>query len=395
MSKKPIEPSHFPFFDYRRYTFSLGLDTREGVWLSGHSASRFDPARSGMVVEGDMVQQSRTAYEKIGAILKAAGLSFKDVVRTVDYVTPSGIEEYASTAVVRRETFGEDPPATSTVVVNSLLRPEALIEIEVVACRGKHAPVDPGWPTDGLFRSPARRAGDLLYISAQLPVRPGTDRVVVTGDIVAQARQIYDNAGALLRAAGLGWENLVKTVDFLTPEGLPAYRETGVVRRDFLGHAFPAATGIIMKRLAHPDALLQVEFVASSARRETVNPGWSRYDKLTYVPAVRAGNLLFLAGQGSLNPNTNAIEHVGDVVAQTRYVYQNIGKVLAAAGAGPEAVVKTVEFVTPEGLPRYRATASVRQEFFKAPFPAATGLVCDRLLRPEMLIEVDAMAVLS
>ena len=394
MTKVAIEPKPFPFFDYSQYSFSLGLDTPEGMWLSGHTASRFDPARQRMVVDGDIVEQSRTAYQKICAILEAVGLGFKDVVRTVDYVTVKGIEDYPRTAELRREIFGDSPPATSTMVVNSLLRPEALIEIEVVASRRGHTTVDPGWPSGSFPKSVAQKVGNVLYISALLPVKPGTNEVVGS-DIVQQARQIYELAEEVLRAAGLGWENVVNTVEFLTPEGLPSYRETAAVRKEYFRGHYPAATGIIMQRLAHPEAQLQVDFMAIAGKREVINPGWSRYDRLTYVPGVKTGNLLFLSGQGSLNPETQAIEHAGDVVAQSRYIYSNFIKVLEAAGAGPDAVIKTVEFVTPQGLEQYRRTAEVRKELFKPPYPAATGIVCDRLLRPEMLLEVNAIAVLS
>ncbi len=215
------------------------------------------------------------------------------------------------------------------------------------------------------------------------------------GDIVAQARQIYENTTHLLRLAGLGWEHVVKTVEFLTPAGLASYRDTGGVRRAFLAPPFPAATGIIMPRVGHPEALLQVDFVACQQPKQAINPGWERYEQLTYAPAVRAGHLLCLAGQGALNPHTLTVEYPDDIVGQTRYVYANLMEVLRAAGVGPEAVVKTVEFVTPAGLPRYRDTAQVRRECFQPPYPAATGIVCEALLRPEMLIEVDAWAIVS
>jgi len=113
-----------------------------------------------------------------------------------------------------------------------------------------------------------------------------------------------------------------------------------------------------------------------------------------YSQAIAVEGLLFCAGQGALHPATHAPEHPDDIVAQTRYVYRNLMEVLRAAGAGPAAMVKTVEFITPAALPRYRETAALRREFFRPPYPAATGIVCQRLVRPEMLIEVDALAVL-
>ena len=395
MAKVPIEPETFPFFDYRRYAFSLGLETPDCVVLSGHSGFRYDAAGNQPVVEGDIVQQARTSYEKIRITLEAAGLGLSEVVRTVDYVPSQGIGDYQEAAKLRREIFGETQPATTTVVVNRLLRPEALIEIEAVASRNEHRPVDPGWPKIDLPSSVARRAANILYISAQLPVRPGTEEIVGEGDVVAQAHRIYENAGAILSAAGLGWDNVVKTVDFLTPDALANYRETAHVRREYLSGAYPVATGIIMPRVSHPGALLQVDFTAIDAERQIINPGWSRYDRLTYVPAVRAGNLLFLSGQGSRSEDTGVFQHAGDIVGQTRYVYSKIGKVLEAAGTDLDAIIKTVEFVTPAGLENYRATAAVRRELFKSPYPVATGVVCEQLLGPEMLIEVDVLAVLT
>ncbi len=391
MAAQALEPTHFPFFDYKAYSFSLGVETPAGIWLSGHTSSRFSPEHNNMIVagEGDIVAQARVSHDKIAAILQAAGLGLTDVVRLVDYVTVEGMADYPRLADLRRELFGETQPVVSTVVVHRLLRPTAFIEIEAVASRHGSAVVSPAEAQRVL----SRRMGDVVYLSAQLPLRPGTHEVAAPGDLIAQTRQIYENTTPLLEQAGLGWEHVVKTVEFFTSAALPQYRDTGRVRREYLGPNFPAATGIIMPAVSHPDAMIQIDFVASAAAKTTINPGWSRYAELTYVPAVKAGHLLCLAGQGALNPDTLEMEHAGDIVAQTRYVYANLMRVLEAAGVGPEAVVKTIEFVTPEGLRHYRDTAAVRREFFQPPYPAATGIVCEALLRPEMLIEVDAWAV--
>jgi hypothetical protein len=57
--------------------------------------------------------------------------------------------------------------------------------------------------------------------------------------------------------------------------------------------------------------------------------------------------------------------------------------------------VKTIEYVTPAALERYRSVAGVRSKLLREPWPASTGLVCEALLRPEMLIEVDPFAILD
>ena len=84
MTAIAIEPAHFPWFDYSRYSFSLGLKTPAGVYLSGHTASEYDPVAKRIVVRGGMTEQVRTAWTKIGAILDAAGLGFENVVRVVE-----------------------------------------------------------------------------------------------------------------------------------------------------------------------------------------------------------------------------------------------------------------------------------------------------------------------
>ena len=62
--------------------------------------------------------------------------------------------------------------------------------------------------------------------------------------------------------------------------------------------------------------------------RSAVNPGWDRYEKLTYSPAVRAGDALFLSGQAALDPATQRAVHEGDIVAQAEFIYGNVLEVV-------------------------------------------------------------------
>jgi enamine deaminase RidA (YjgF/YER057c/UK114 family) len=83
----------------------------------------------------------------------------------------------------------------------------------------------------------------------------------------------------------------------------------------------------------------------------------------------------------------------GDVVGQCREVYARLARRIAAMGADLDAVVKTTEFVTPAGLGEYRRTADIRREVFAAPYPAATGVICEALPTPGSLIAVEAVVV--
>lgn len=383
-----LHPQHFPWFDYSGYSFSLGIDTGHGVYLSGHTASEYDGESKRIQIRGGMAEQARTAYAKVGVILDDAGKSYDDVVRVVEYVRPEGMERYGEAAAVRDEVFGTHRPAINTVPVKTLLRPDAFIEIEVTAGPvGAETTFGPGLPV-------ARESAGVVF----LPTVQATDddgNIIGPGDIVAQTRAIFEKTQKMLATLGLGFDRVVKTLDYIKPSALADYRGTGRVRKEFLGPVYPAAAGILMPELLHPEALIQYDFIATRDDPVAVNPGWERYEKLTYSPGVQAGKLLFLAGQGALNPVTGEIEHDGDVVGQAEYTYKNIFKVIEAAGGTRKNLVKTIEYVTPDAMKRYREVGVLRAEMMLKPYPAATGVICDRLLRPEMQIEVDPFAVLD
>jgi len=63
--------------------------------------------------------------------------------------------------------------------------------------------------------SPAIKAGNLLFISGQIPLDPATG-AVIAGDIAAQTDQVMRNLAALLKAAGAGFEHVVRTTVFLS-----------------------------------------------------------------------------------------------------------------------------------------------------------------------------------
>jgi len=383
----PLKPQHFPWFDYSRYSFSLGLVAGTRTFLSGHTASQFDPEVRRIVIKGDMAAQTRVAYAKAEAILSAANQSLTDAVRVVEYVSPRGIERYEESAGVRSELFDGSAPTICTTPVKALLRPDALIEVEVFAATEKT--VLPLGSTMGN----AHETSDIVYLPSVEPVDENGN-IVGGKDLVAQTHAVYDRAAVLLEQLGLGLDSLVQTLDYITPSALENYKHTGRVRKERLGPVYPAAAGIIMPRLMHPEALIRIECIAARGELSAVNPGWSRYEKLTYSPGVKAGNMLFLSGQAALDPETERMLFEGDVVGQADYTYNNILKVVEAAGGGPENLVKTIEYTTPAALANYREVANVRSRLLAQPFPVSTGPVCEALLRPEMLIEIDPYAIL-
>ena len=78
------------------------------------------------------------------------------------------------------------------------------------------------------------KAGGFIFFSGQIPLDPATG-LVVDGDIAAQAEQVMQNIGAVLHAAGVGFEAVVKSTIFLTD-----LADFGVVN-EIYGRRFPAA----------------------------------------------------------------------------------------------------------------------------------------------------------
>lgn len=112
-----------------RQTFSPAVKRGPFLFISGVIAR--DPETGEIVGKGDIVAQTDFIYRKIGKILKAAGGSFGDVVKTTDYITT--LTSYRKTADVRRKYFKEGFPAATGVVVEALVNAEALIEIDAIA----------------------------------------------------------------------------------------------------------------------------------------------------------------------------------------------------------------------------------------------------------------------
>jgi enamine deaminase RidA (YjgF/YER057c/UK114 family) len=161
MTIPAIRPVRFPYFPYEGFTFSLGRHDGEHAWLSGHSGATWDDGRQKMTVGGGMADQAATMYEKIGVILDAAGAGFNDVVHITENVTTDGLDSYPEAEDARRNVFGAHEPALTTVIVDRLVRRNALIEVQVTAHRGGGATVTAG-PSGRWHRTTLTEAGGLV-----------------------------------------------------------------------------------------------------------------------------------------------------------------------------------------------------------------------------------------
>lgn len=105
-----------------------------------------------------------------------------------------------------------------------------------------------------------------------------------------------------------------------------------------------------------------------------------------------AGRVLHISGHVSQDVAGVTVGK-GDMAAQTRQVLENIRRVLAHAGGTMDDVVKVTVFVT--DVAELGAIHDVRREFFRPPYPASTLVQVARLIDPEWLIEIEAVAVIA
>jgi 2-iminobutanoate/2-iminopropanoate deaminase len=105
---------------------------------------------------------------------------------------------------------------------------------------------------------------------------------------------------------------------------------------------------------------------------------------------VPAGHLIFVSGQVARNAAGETVGK-GDIRAQTRQTLENVKAVLEAAGATMDDIVKVTVFVT--DVSHLQAIHEVRAEYFRRDYPASTLVEVKSLVSPELMIEIEAIAV--
>ena len=107
--------------------------------------------------------------------------------------------------------------------------------------------------------SQAIRAGQLLFLSGQVPLDPATGQLV-GGDIAAQTRRVMDNLGAVLNAAGLSFADVVRTTIFLAD--INDFAAVNEVYGSYFSAPAPARATVQVARLPK-DARLEIDAVAA------------------------------------------------------------------------------------------------------------------------------------
>lgn len=130
-----------------------------------------------------------------------------------------------------------------------------------------------------------------------------------------------------------------------------------------------------------------------SMKMKRTNPTQlSRPNGYSHVVEVGPGRTIYVSGQIALN-QAGQLVGSGDIKAQTRQVFENLKVAFASSGASLDDVVKITVFMTDiSQLPGFR---EVRDTYVTSAPPASSLVEVKSLVRPDLLIEIEAIAVME
>ena len=389
MTLTAIEPTDYPWFEYKGFTFCLGLAEGEAAWTSGQSAAVYDAEAKRMLVSGTMGEQAELSYAKLLAVLAEKGLGEDDIVHVTENVTAAGALFYDEAVAVRRKLLGSHEPTVTTVVVDRLVRGKALIELELHALPGGGRVLVSAADADA--PSPVREGHDgTVHLPTVMPV-DNDGQVVHAGDPLEQYRHCLRRAVSLIEAAGLETQDVVAGFEYMTASARGHVQAMADERAQALGST-SVGGAVVMSRLLHDGMDVALDITLSRQPKSVVDPGWGRFDAEPLVPAVRAGTALYLSAMSARDRDTGAVVAPGDLGAQAEELYGQMVEILALAGVDSASLRSTIEFCAADQIGTYRVVAGVRERFLSPPWPASTGDLCTGFPQDGLLLQTNAIA---
>jgi enamine deaminase RidA (YjgF/YER057c/UK114 family) len=240
--------------------------------------------------------------------------------------------------------------------------------------------------------SRALRAGDMVLQSGTTAIdRLGNVRGV--GDVAHQVETIVRIAEWSMGKAGGRLDDVVRSRIYVTDIALADQAARALAKH--FRDTRPASTLVQVNGLARPEQLIEIEFDAVDGAREKaqrISSGRAIENEYAYSRAVRTGDRVFIAGSTALT-REGRVEGAGDMYRQTRQTLDTIFTALDQAGGTPGDLVYTKSFLTDLGKAADYTRAWL--EAFGEVRPASTLLGIPALVRPEMLIEIEAEAIIG
>ena len=335
--------------------------------------------------EGDIRAQTRQTIQGISSVLEKAGSSLANVASVNVYLTKA--EDFAAMNEVYRTFWPKDPPVRTTIV-SDLVIPGALVEMSMVAIPtgGERVVVHPSdWTTSPNPYSYGIRTGDTLFL-AGLISRNGKDNSVVEGDMTTQTKTVLDNAGEILKAAGMSFDNVVSSRVFITDA--TKFQEMNKAYVPYFPKE-PPARATVVAPLMGPQYQVEIQLTASRLPKRAITTpmadGSPGKPSAILSSAIEVGNRLYVSG---ILGNTS--ENTGDAEAQTVEILNRVGRTLKAAGYDWANVADGIVYIT--DVKHFDAMNRGYRTIFNKDFPAR-ATVRTGLVNQTGLVEIMFVAV--
>jgi 2-iminobutanoate/2-iminopropanoate deaminase len=340
-------------------------------------------------MSGDIKAQTRQTLDNINATLQKAGSSLANAASAIVYLKSQS--DFAAMNEVYRSYWPKDPP-TRTTVVASLVRPEALIEISMVAVPNgaERVVVHPSdWLQSPNPYSYGIKSGNTLFLSG-LVSRNGKDNSVVSGDMSTQTKTVLDNGAAILKAAGMSYADVVSSRVFITD--IAKFQDMNAAYRTYFPSS-PPARATVRAGLMGADYLVEITMVAvKDASRRAVSdtaapaaPAGNAAAPLPLSPGIQVGNRLYVSGMLG-----NTADNKGNANAQTAETLSRIGRTLKAGGFEWTDVVDGVVYLP--DMANYKDMNAAYKAVIPKDFPAR-ATVGVGLVAADGLVEIMMTAV--
>ena len=394
-----------------RHDNDMCMTVRAGnrIFLRGQTGLDLDQK---MCDPADPAAQAGQAMENARVLLEEAGSSLDHVTMVTTYLTDPAWRAPVYRTVA--EHLRGNHTAGTGLIVKGLALPEMKVEIDLEAVipeTGPHRKYRLFNSREWFGQSEINRdscwlidTGDELFLRGQTGAEFDGRTMHVTGftvaDAAAQTDQAMKNARILLEEAESGFEDVMKTRIYI---GDRAYREAvyQTIGRH-LGDTCPCSTGLIMRGFARPEILFEID-MAIIKSKGTPHQRLQRFHTdevyrdgqqlgMRFCKSVRAGNVVHLRGQTGVTLD-GEFPFPGDPAAQADQAMKNIAVLLEEAGASVNDICKVHTFI----LHRAHREAVYRAigRHLKGVHPCGTGIIVDGFARPEILVEVDVVAVIQ
>jgi 2-iminobutanoate/2-iminopropanoate deaminase len=334
--------------------------------------------------EGDIRAQTKKVLQDMSQVLEKSGSNLANVAAVHVYLTKA--EDFAAMNEVYRTFWPKDPPVRTTIV-SDLVIAGALVEMSMVAVPkgGERVVIHPSdWIKSPNPYSYGIRTGDTLFL-AGLVARNGKDNSVVEGDMATQTKTVLDNAGQILKAAGMSFDNVVSSRVYIT-DGTK-FQEMNKSYTGFFTKEPPARATVIAP-LMGPQFQVEITLTASRLPKQVFTTpnadGTPGRPSAILSSAVKVGNRLYVAGILG-NNQTNK----GDMEGQTKEMMSRIERTLKAAGYDWPDVVDGIAYIT--DVKNFEAMNKVYRPFFAKEFPAR-ATVRNGLVGADGLVEIMFVA---